>query len=288
MKKVQLSELEYDDTKVGVGSRSKVYSLSNGKLLKLYEDSYLENERLFGVNTEEKILDSQKREMPIEIIRPEAAIYDGRKFVGEIITAANGVSFANWEKQLDYKECRNLEMYANLFNRLESIVKSTPDIVYPDICNYDNIFVSDNGRKVELIDYEGLQVGNYPTLSFSSALGDVSQYNNSTKYCRGLAPCSLARLYTKELDIRSLIYFYFRVVFDVDLNIVAQNVSYLDVMLDLIERQTNLNDPDIMHKIWKLFQEKEENEYLGDDVFRIAEKYNLDIYQSGVRRLIRK
>ena len=59
-------------------------------------------------------------------------------------------------------------------------------------------------------------------------------------------------------------------------------------MLDLIERQTNLNDPDIMHKIWKLFQEKEENEYLGDDVFRIAEKYNLDIYQSGVRRLIRK
>lgn len=288
MEKIQLSELNYNETPIGVGSKSKVYSLSNGKLLKLYEDSYLECERMFGINTEEKILDSQKREMPIEIIRPEAAIYDGKRFKGEFITPASGVSFTNWVKQLDYKECRNLEMYANIFNRLESIVKSTPDIVYPDICNYDNIFVSDNGRKVELIDYEGLQVGIYPTLSFSSALGDVSQYNNSSKYCRGLAPGSLARLYTKELDIRSLIYFYFRVVFDVDLNIVAQNVSYLDDMLGLIEMQTNLNDPDIMHKIWKLFQKKEENEYLGDDVFRIAENYNLDIYPSGVRRLIRK
>lgn len=39
----------------------------------------------------------------------------------------------------------------------------------------------------------------------------------------------------------------------------------------------NLDDPDICHKVWKLFQEKEDNEFLRDDVFKIAEKYNVGI-----------
>lgn len=288
MEKRQLRELEYNKTPIGVGSRSKVYSISDDKLLKLYEDSYLEYEKLFCINTEEKILDSSNRNLPPGIRKPEIAIYDGKRFKGKFISSANGISYANWESQLSYRDRSNLELYANIYIELERIIRATPDIVYPDMCNYDNIFVSDNGRRIELIDYEGLQVGDYPTLSFSSALGNPNQYNSSSKYFKGIAPGSVARLYTKELDIRSLIYFYFRAVLNVDLNIVAENIEYLDAMLDLIEMQTNLKDPDIMHKVWKLFQEKEKNEYLGEDVFRIAENYNMDIYSNGIRRLVRK
>lgn len=288
MEKVQLSSLNYNKTPIGVGSRSKVYSLPNERLLKLYDASHLENEKLFCVSTEEKILDSASRKISPNIVKPEIAVYDGKRFVGEIINTASGISYANWESQLSHEQRTNLGLYANIFRELERVVESTPDIVYPDICNYDNIFVSDNGTKIELIDYEGLQVGNFPTLSFSSALGNIEQYNTSSKYCRGIAPNSLTRLYTKELDIRSLIYFYFRTVLNVDLNIVAENVQYLDEMLDLIEMQTNLKDPDVMHKVWKLFQENEKNEYLGDDIFRIADNYNMEIYPTETRRLVRK
>ena len=73
-----------------------------------------------------------------------------------------------------------------------------------------------------------------------------------------------------------------------DLNIVAENIQYLDDMLQLIEMQINLKDPDIMHKVWKLFQEKEKNEYLGEDVFKIVDNYNMEIYSNGIRRLVRK
>lgn len=288
MEKRQLSELKYKKIPIGVGTRSKVYLLSNGKILKLYDESYLEYEKLFCVNTEEKILDSENRELPIEIKKPEIAVYDGKKFVGEVISSANGVSYANFEERLSYEQSNNLELYANVYTGLESIVRTTSDIIYPDICNYDNIFVSDNGRKIELIDYEGLQVGEYPTLSFSSALGNPNQYNSSKKYCKGIAPGSVARLYTKELDIRSLIYFYFRTVFNVDLNIVAEHIEYLDDMLQLIEMQTNLKDQDIMHKVWKLFKETEKNEWLGEDVFMLAEKYNIQTFNNGTKRLVRK
>lgn len=55
----------------------------------------------------------------------------------------------------------------------------------------------------------------------------------------------------------------------------------------------NLDDPDICHKVWKLFQEKEENEFLRDDVFKIAEKYNTEIIAQRndgvyIKRLVKK
>ena len=49
MEKRQLSELKYKKIPIGVGTRSKVYLLSNGKILKLYDEGYLEYEKLFCV-----------------------------------------------------------------------------------------------------------------------------------------------------------------------------------------------------------------------------------------------
>ena len=60
----------------------------------------------------------------------------------------------------------DLFMYADIHTKLENIVRSTDDIVYPDICTCDNIYVdSSNGNKIQLIDYDGLQVGIYPSIS---------------------------------------------------------------------------------------------------------------------------
>lgn len=102
MEKIQLSEIEYNKTPISVGSRSKVYSTSKDKLLKVYDDSYLEFEKLFCVNTEEKILDSDKRDLPIDIRQPEVAFYDGKRFRGELVSKANGVSYAIWESQFSH------------------------------------------------------------------------------------------------------------------------------------------------------------------------------------------
>lgn len=285
MKKMQLSELlsSIDNSCLPIyTNRAIVFRLKDGRFLKQYNREYLSQTMMFYISIEDKILDSAYRKLPDSIKRPEVAVYNGDCFWGEISSAAKGVSYGVWEQQLNDEQLTDLGMYADVYSGLEGIVKSTPDIIYPDICSYDNIFISDNGKRVELIDYEGLQVGDYPSFSMSSALGDSEFYDSSKKYCsrvNGIMP-----LYTKELDKRSLIFFYFRTVFNIDLRLVDQYGIDLDTFFNAI----NLNDQDVTHKVWKLFQENEENEWLDNDVFRIAEDYKMKVLRNGARMLVRK
>lgn len=279
MAKRQLSEFinKIDKSKeVIVGNNSLVFTLLDGRFLKIYNKGYIELAKLVGADIEKKILNKEKKFIPKENIKPEVIVYDGENFIGEVTRPARGISYSKWNDSLSIEQISDLRLHGTIYSNLEGIVKSTPDIVYPDLCSYDNIFI--DGTNIELIDYEGLQIGPYTTLSMSSAIGDRSLYNSSKKYTLG------NNLFTKELDIKSLIFFYFRTVFDLDLKLIDEYAIDVETFF----RAINLNDPDIMHKVWKLFQEKEKNEYLGEDVFRIAENYNMDIYPDGIRRLVRK
>ena len=64
------------------------------------------------------------------------------------------------------------------------------------------------------------------------------------------------------------------------------------VTLDDIFSCINLDDDDFCHKVSCLFDNNRSNMYLGNDIFRLAEKYKLDVYgQSGncaLKRLVKK
>ena len=49
------------------------------------------------------------------------------------------------------------------------------------------------------------------------------------------------------------------------------------ITLDDVFELINLDDYDIMNKVWKLFQENKENEYLEEDVFKIAQDYEMEV-----------
>ena len=279
MKKIQLSELMniIDKSKeVRVGNNSIVFTLLDGRFLKIYSKDYIELAKLVGADIEKKILNKEGIFIPNENIKPNDIVYDGENFIGEITNPAHGISYTEWISSLSREQQSDLMLHGTIYSNLEGIIKSASDIVYPDLCSFDNIFV--DGTNIELIDYEGLQIGNYAALGISSALGDRSIYTSSNKYSQA------NNLFTKELDIKSLIFFYFRTVFNVDLKLIDEYGIDVETFFNAI----NLNDPDIMHKVWKLFQEKEKNEYLGEDVFRIADSYNMDIYPNGMRRLVRR
>lgn len=291
MKKVQFSEIMNFGLKSEPIETDKaiVLPLVDGSFLKLYKDDYLKLNEIRCVDLEAKLVDSFSRKFPSEIKSPKVLVYNGNKLIGEITEGAKGISFTEWYEQLIKSKNEDLESYARVYSKLEELVGSTKDIVYPDICSYDNIFVSDNGKRIELIDYDGLQVGKYPTLSFSSGLGSDIDYYSSKKYCVAPNYDSLVPMYTKELDIRSLIFFFYRTVFNVDLRTVSDGL----VSLDDVAWVTNLNDPDIMHKVWKVFQENETNEWLGEDVLRLAMEYKLNVIYSNynkdsIKRLVRK
>lgn len=111
---------------------------------------------------------------------------------------------------------------------------------------------------------------------------------NNTKYFTNES------LFTKELDQKSSIFLYFLDTFNVNLN----KVGMIDpsngkpITLNDIFSFINLDDDDLCHKTWKIFQNDRANEYLGDDVFRIADKYNMNVLarlgDSYIKRLTKK
>ena len=45
--------------------------------------------------------------------------------------------------------------------------------------------------------------------------------------------------------------------------------------IDDIFNIIGLDDDDIKHKVWQCFQKECPNSFLGDDVYKIADKYNM-------------
>ena len=275
---VQLNDLNIKN-KIYDGKRSSVYILEDGRILKIYKRDYIELLRKVGIDIEKKMVDSFVTLTNDSIIKPSCLVYDKQEF-GDISIRAKGIDYGTFLESLNIEECTDLNLFATLYSKLESIIRTSSNIVFPDICSYDNIFISNIGCNIELIDYEGFQVDNYPSLSFSTGLGDRQLLMKSKKYTVEQGVTGKAPLYTKELDIRSLIYFYFRSVFNIDLR--------YDRDIEVIARSINLNNPDIMYKVWALFEEDVPNEWLDDDVFKIATDYKLEILPNYRRRLKHK
>lgn len=289
MKRIQLNELRNKNLKViNQGEGSFVYLLNDGRIFKAFTRDMLDLLRIVSVDVEFKILDSDKVKLNPAIIKPEVAVYDGYNFVGYIMEHARGVDYNKYGQSISINDRTNLYKYADFHYKLESIIKSTPNVVYPDICTCDNIYVSDG--EIQLIDYDGMQVDNYRSLSMSTNLGVAGQFFGSKKYMDD------NDLFTKELDKRSLIILYFLDAFNINLNKVGMAMPYgygSDVVtLDDVFGCINLLDDDIKHKVWKIFNDKESNEYLGEDVYRLAQDYEMTAlpYKDNMylKKLVRK
>ena len=273
MIKIQFKEINKGLRLLHIGEYSRIYQLPNGNFFKAFNITYLNMFKQSGFDMERKILETPDLVTNSSIIKPISAVYNGGLFVGFIMPRALGINYNEWDSNLSLRQRSNLLMYANQYKRLEDIIKNTPNIVYPDICTCDNIYVNSSG--IQLIDYDGLQINNHPTVSFSTTLGDYRTYLPISKYCdnsEGGFP-----LFTKELDKKSLILLYFLTTFNIDLNKVGSRVpgSNRVLTLDDLFKILNLNDYDMMHKVWKLFNDKEQNDWLGEDVFRIADNYKM-------------
>ncbi|MBQ8681372.1 MAG: hypothetical protein IJ509_00450 [Bacilli bacterium] len=287
MKKIELQDIVKNKQPrfLSEGETAITYKLSDGKIFKHFKRGPLLLLKSVSVDIEQKVLAAKNIKINPAIIKPENIVYHNGFFEGYTMKSAKGIDYNTWENSLTTSERKDLYGYAHIHSQLESIVKSTPNIVYPDLCTCDNIYI--NGSSIQLIDYDGLQIDNNPSISISTTLGPITQYIDSKKYRPGI-------LFTKELDKKSLILLYFLTTFNINLN----NVGKIDsttgkpITLDDIFRCINLNDYDMMNKVWKIFQDNKDNEYLGDDVFRIAEEHQMEItplYNNlYFKRLVRK
>ncbi len=269
MEKKNYEELDITDL-ICKTDKAYIFQLRNGDILKIFHSFILELYKQSNLKLEEKIISAKPIKTVPEIIVPNMAIYSNDEFVGYALKKADGMNYNDYDDKLPQKEFSNLKRYAEEYQKLESIIKrgNKENIVFPDFCTCDNIFIDKNGN-FSLIDYDGLQINNFITPIMSSSLGNEEQYQ-CPKYQNNF-------LFTPELDKRSLITLYFLMTFNVDINRVGQYnpITNEKITLDLIFELIGLDDYDIQNKVWKLFQNNQKNEFLDDDVFKIADKYHL-------------
>lgn len=104
-------------------------------------------------------------------------------------------------------------------------------------------------------------------------MSDAKKYFFNSKYCR-------QGYFTKKLDKSSSILLYFLTTFNANLN----NIGKINprtgqaVTLDDFFKVINLDDPDLCHKVWKTFHDDRTNDFLGDTVYNIADKYDMYVF----------
>lgn len=265
---------------------SKVYRLRDGSILKVFDIDFLRIFDSIGLNFEQKILDAKKIPNAKEILIPTAAAYKDGSFLGYVMPSANGVDYNTFDDSLSLGDRVDLFGYAKRHHNIENVLVRAENVVFPDLCTCDNIFIDKDGR-VQFIDYDGLQVDGYQSHVISGTLG-AQELHYTQKYRTG-------ELFNKNLDKKSSIYLYFISALNVSLANVGRFNPFKgkNITIEDIFRMINLDDPDICHKVWKVFQENEENEFLRDDVFKIAEKYNTEIIAQRndgvyIKRLVKK
>lgn len=269
-KKIIRSNTLNGSSLISRGGISTVFRLSDGSILKVFDANVLSTFREIGVDLERKILDAKKIPNAKEIIIPTAAAYAGDKFIGYTMPAAKGIDYNTFDSRLSLSEREDLFGYAKRHYSIESVLVRATDVIFPDLCTCDNIFFGKDG-KPEFIDYDGLQVGSHPSYVMSCAMGEQIQYY-IPKYWDG-------ELFNKNLDKRSSIFLYFISALGINLATVGKINPRTGkvITVDDVFKVLNLDDSDICQKVWKAFQPNEENEFLRDDVFKMAEKYNLRI-----------
>jgi len=289
MKKKILQEYDLRGSLILASTQiATIYLLKNGSIFKEYNPGIIDIHKNMGIDIETKILSAERIKQSPEILVPTTAVYTTNgQFCGYIMPRANGIDFNTYDARLTLEQRRNLNKYAEIHYKLESVLRRNPNIVFPDFCTCDNIFI-DSKNNVQFIDYDGIQVGSHRTLSLSTSLGDAAEILNNSKYCID------KKYFTKDLDKKSSIILFYLTAFNIDLNKVGMIDPYTNtpITLEDIFECIRLDDPDICHKTYKIFNDNQPNEFLGDDILKLGEKYDVQIFSDCgigyIKQLIKK
>ena len=258
-------------------------------ILKIYKPAYIQDIKLININIEEKILSARKFESIPEIEVPVSALYDIDTgiFLGAKYCYIKGLTYGDY---LDKNSCKYkkiikyYDLFEDIFKRAEK-----ESIVFPDFSNYDNLIVSNKKltkRKLTLIDYEGIQIANHPATDVSKLLVPFSPHKTKLIF----TPKYINKLFfTQELNIYSEYALFFADLLNISIAEFGIDTTYENRTLEDFFKIIGLKDYDLQNKIWKLFQQNEKNEFLGDDKYKLLEEYNIQsIKGTNIKRLIKK
>ena len=229
---------------------SLIYETNNHQIVKVFSESTLKDN---------KELLKEKLSNPLGIngvVDPKGLVFVHDNLVGYTMDKIDGKTSSEYERGMSPDYRKNLYRLAYKYLKLEEIVKEAgQDVVFPELL--DKVFV-DKQDNIRIIGFDSIQMGESKPIRESLVPESLEKYRSNG-------------MYTKELDIKSLICFYLINTIGLDLRSLEKKVDdiphYVSRVLDSIEVPSPLKE-----KILLLYTENAQNEYLGNDVLEIAEK----------------
>lgn len=259
-------------------NEANVYKLSDGSVLKLFSPIYLRMLDGFSIRIEDNILESS-RIFHDGIITPRKMCYTDDRFVGYIRDDVSGRTLKEIIDGRNFNDRENLYHYAIIHYNLEKVLKECKDVVFPKLDTILDGIVFEEDLKPVFINCEDLQFNKFLPIKFSSLFGEKSDMMTSKYFKDGF--------FTKNLDVRSSIYLYFLDTFNINLN----NIKDMSQLEDIFNRLGLLDDR-VFRKVLATMDDGLDNEFLGEDVFRIADRYDMkivfDAHSSSIKRLMKK
>ncbi len=274
MEKTSINNFNLNTAKLlSENSISKVYRLCNGEILKMFNPNILNIYNNVGGNVEKKILEAEALPNIPEIIIPNKAVYDEKgRFIAYTSSYIEGLNLGQYYDSLTKNDRNSLYFFATLFEKLESVVSRANEegFVFPDLVNPGN-FIFDKNGNFKLIDYDGMQIRDNKSMVISRVLSVDEKYNRVSKYGNGYF------LYTPELDKKSIILLYIILVFHVRFAAIGQKSYHTGevITLDYIFDYIGLDDEKFKNKIYKIYNDNEKNEFISEDINRLADMYEL-------------
>ena len=169
-------------TPVSFNYTNRLYKTKEGEFVKIFTPIILNLYNSIHVNLEAKLLNKEKYFISEDIKTPNTIYYSQKGFaVGYKMKPAIGINYNEFDKTLTLQEELNLMRFNHIHKKLEEIVKKNKDIVFPDLCTCDNIHIGQKD-KIELIDYDGLQIGKYKAIQMSTTLNELENNYYIPKY----------------------------------------------------------------------------------------------------------
>lgn len=240
-----------------------IYRSNDGGYIKVYSSS-----KDFITKVRKDLV--EKLLFPTEIkgvSKPDKLVYVHDNFIGFTMNKIDGVNDIEYEETMNMDVKDNIHRLAQKYIELEKLVKeASDDIVFPCLLDREDMIVDKKG-KINFINYDNIQVGKQKSLDVSDKLGEAIMYYD--KYREN-------GLYTKQLDIRSLVIYYYQIMFGVD---IVNDTLDLEKLIG--------GDKELARKTRLIFDDTDENEYIGEDVLRIADSYELKT-DLGTKKLLLK
>lgn len=279
MLKIQYSSIKGIAKVISKNKFYHILRLKDGSIAKVFTQAFLRLDRKNNCQTERKIIESENIHIP-GIATPTGIIYKKGEFCG--YTMNEGLGEISHEKS-DSLPQLGLKQSALIIKKLEEIIEEAhkQGLVFPNILETIEQILN---KKIDFFSIEEMQYKDMPAPFCSTYLGDLT-FLTDTKYMQ-----TDNNLFTPEIDRLSMLILYLIFTCNIDLmkkvNEYNKNWDIRETITEII-LELGLESSPLAMKLYNLFRDSEANQPIGEDLMKIAEKYQLVRFRDN-KKFIRK